>query len=71
MIDLSKTAQVKGLLLPVDLAVDMDINEQITFGADDETTADDPYEFWINNDRDSDGVKNRDRQYMLTLRLEI
>jgi hypothetical protein len=37
----------------VDLAVDGDRNEQISFGAEDKTTEDNPYVFWVNNDRDS------------------
>jgi hypothetical protein len=40
-------------LVNVDLAVDGDRNEQISFGAEDKTTEDNPYVFWVNNDRDS------------------
>tara|TARA_B100001093_G_scaffold56672_2_gene47961 strand:- start:171 stop:2003 length:1833 start_codon:yes stop_codon:yes gene_type:complete len=38
--------------MPVDLAVDGDRNNQITFGAEDKTTEEEPYVFWVNNDRD-------------------
>ncbi len=38
-------------LLPVEVAVDADRNGQVEFGKD-TTTADKPYEFWVNHDRD-------------------
>ena len=41
-------------LLPMDVAVAVDANRdgQISFDSHDETTADKPYRFWINDDRD-------------------
>ena len=47
-------------LINVELAVDANRSGTkddpgITFGADDKTSEEEPYEFWINNDRDYDG----------------
>jgi hypothetical protein len=40
-------------LMPLDLAVDTNRDEVITFGADDKTSEGKPYRFWVNNDDDS------------------
>ncbi len=41
-----------GLLLPANVAVDANRDGAITFDERDETTAQKPYEFWVNHDRD-------------------
>ena len=42
------------LLVPMAMAVDANHDGQITFDAADQTTADKPYRFWINDDQDTD-----------------
>jgi hypothetical protein len=42
------------LLIPMAMAVDNNRDGQITFDAADQTTADKPYRFWVNDDQDTD-----------------
>jgi hypothetical protein len=56
---LSKSAR----LLPVEVAVDNNRNGEITFGGEDETTAEEPYRFWINNDNDHQSNSNEDHPW--------
>ena len=47
-------------LLPVEVAVDADRDGEITFDQKDKTTAEKPYRFWINDDRDIEGTVDGD-----------
>ena len=47
-------------ILPVDVAVDANRDGDITFDANDRTTADHPFRFWINNDQDNFEVEEPD-----------
>ena len=42
------------LLIPMAMAVDNNRDGQITFDAADQTSADKPYRFWVNDDQDTD-----------------
>jgi len=51
------------LLLPVELAVDANRDGTISLsgsGGNDQTTADKPYRFWLNDDQDTDTSGNGD-----------
>lgn len=63
-IDPSKNSEKEGIwkvyLLPVEVAVDADRDGKITFDEKDKTTAEKPYRFWLNDDRDIEGQVDGD-----------
>lgn len=57
---LQELIEQRAFLTPLDLAVDGDRNAtkddpRIKFDGSDKTSPEEPYEFWINNDKDDDG----------------